>query len=129
MAGSSKTPRVNAVIDAGMFRRRLTIQQAVNTSDGKGGYTTSWSTVAQAWGALVPWKSFELFLGEQVREKFRTRYTIRWQPSTVIAEGMRLVDGDTTGAGGTTYTIIEATDVDGTRRQMRLTVEQVAPGT
>ncbi len=119
--------RTNTPATIGAMRRRLTIQQAVRTSDGAGGYTTTWTAVCQVWGALAKPTYTEVLLGQQVGERVTLAYLIRYQPSVAISAGMRVVDYDSTGAGGKTYTIVEASDVDGTARQMRLTVQQVAP--
>lgn len=126
---SNFTPRTLPTVDAGQMRRKLTIQQATNTSDGAGGYTVTWQTLITVQGALTPWKPYALTLGQQVQESVYVRYLIRYQPSTQIKAGMRLVDNDMTGSGGTTYTIISALDPDGTQRQLQISCEQVAPGT
>lgn len=127
--GNNVTPRTLPSVDAGMMRRKLTIQQATNTPDGMGGYTVTWSTLVTVYGALTPWKPFQLVAGQQVLENVYVRYITRYQPSTQIKAGMRLVDNDQTGSGGTTYTIISALDPDGTQRQLQMTCEQIAPGT
>ena len=120
--------RPYAPLATGMLRRRLTIQQHTDVADGSGGWTTTWATVTQAWGAIVKPTFAEIMLGQQVRERVMLHYIIRYPPTTAILPGMRLLDFDSTGGGGLTFTIISAQDVDGTRRQMRITCEQVAPG-
>lgn len=129
MTFGNLNPRVSPVVDAGLLRRRLTIQQMSNTGDGAGGYTTTWTTVCLARGAIVKPTFREIFMGQQVGERVRQFFVIRFPPSTTISSGMRVVDDDSSGGAGTTYTILIAQDVDGTKRQMRLTCEQIAPGT
>lgn len=127
---SAFTAKSDGTVPAGQLRRRLTIQQRADTSDGAGGYTTVWNTLIVVFGALTPWKPYAQAIGQMPQEQMWVRYAIRHPRSSAsIVSGMRLVDADSTGTGGTTYTIIAAFDPDGTQRQMHLTCQQVAPGT
>lgn len=123
------TAKSDGIVPAGQLRRKLTIQQQVNTPDGAGGYTPTWTTYATVFGAMQPWKPYQQLLGQQAVETVWVRYLIRWQPSLNIVTGMRLVDYNTAGSPGTTYTIVSAFDPDGTQRQLHITCQQVAPGT
>lgn len=128
--GSQFSPRTIPAVQSGALRRRLTIQYVSdNTPDGAGGYTPVWATLCMLWGSLAPWKPYQLIVGQQVQEAVYVRYLTRYPPSTQIKAGMRLVDEASSGSGGTTYTIISAMDPDGSKRQLQISCEQVAPGT
>jgi SPP1 family predicted phage head-tail adaptor len=43
-----------AMIDPGALRHRLTLEAPVETPDGAGGVTRTYTTVATLWAALVP---------------------------------------------------------------------------
>lgn len=126
---SNFTAKSDGITQAGQLRRRLTIQQETRTEDGYGGYTVEWATVANVFGAEMAWKPYNYAAPGQPLQLVYTRYIIRYMPTTQVVAGMRLVDNDSTGSGGTTFTIMGAIDPDGTKRQLHLTCEQVAPGT
>lgn len=43
---------MKAPVKAGDLRHRVTIESALRTSDGAGGSTTEWQTVAEVWAAI-----------------------------------------------------------------------------
>lgn len=123
------TPRTNATVDAGMMRRRLTIQQSTNTADGNAGLTQTWNDLLTVFGALTSWKASEITVGAQIQPVVWAKFLIRYQPGTRVTAGMRVVDNDPNGSANTTYTIFSALDPDGTQRQLELTCQQIIAGT
>ena len=72
----------------GALRRRLTLETLERTSDGAGGGTDTWATVAVVWGAIHPRHGFERFDGGRVEG--RVTHDIWIRPNAAIAPGQRL---------------------------------------
>lgn len=73
----------------------MTIQEAVQSVDGAGGFTTSWSDVDTVWAEVMPFSSRsttqERLVAEQLEVSQRYRITIRYQSG--INAGMRIQYG------------------------------------
>ena len=75
--------------DPGSLRHRVEIQQASLTTDGAGGHSESWSTLATVFAAIEPTGATSTFGANQRLERVTHRVTIRWRAD--VASGMRLV--------------------------------------
>lgn len=103
----------------GALRRRLVLEAPVSTSDGLGGTTQTFETVAALW-AQVEW----LAGGERWRrgrpEQVAThRITMRWRAG--VDAGQRLRDGERR------FDIRSVADPDGSRRRLVCHVQEVSP--
>ena len=82
------------------LKHRVTLQEAVQTSDGAGGFSTSWSDVDTVWAEIMPFSSRsttqERLEAEQLQAQQRYRVTIRYQSgvqaSMRIKYGSRVFD-------------------------------------
>jgi SPP1 family predicted phage head-tail adaptor len=107
------------VAPVGALRRRLVLEAAVATSDGLGGTTQAFETVAALW-AQVEW----LAGGEHWRrgrpEQAAThRVTMRWRAG--VDAGQRLRDGERR------FDIRSVADPDGSRRRLVCDVLEISP--
>ena len=63
---------------SGILRHRITIQESTETSNGMGGFTTTWSDKLEAWAAIWPLTAKEsldaMKLELQITHKIRIRY-------------------------------------------------------
>lgn len=74
------------------LRRRLTLQQEVQASDGAGGYSKSWQDVAELWGEITSvgtggWR--ELLAPDQLQSEVTHRILLRYRAGVTTA--MRLL--------------------------------------
>jgi SPP1 family predicted phage head-tail adaptor len=76
------------------LNQRATIEQPVRTSDGAGGASESWSTLAVVWAKLEPVTSTDRFAAAALEAKSRYKLTLRRLASA--AAGMRAVIGSRT---------------------------------
>jgi SPP1 family predicted phage head-tail adaptor len=63
----------------GKLRHRVTLQQPVDTDDGAGGTTRTWSEVATLWARIEPMSADERVAAERIEAAADTRITIRWR--------------------------------------------------
>ena len=74
-----------AEIAIGDLRHRVRLQALALTPDGGGGFTESWSDLAEIWARIQPVAGVELMLGEQrqhrVTHDVMIRYRLGIQPS------------------------------------------------
>ncbi len=103
----------------GTLRRRLTIQQAVNTPDSAGGETQAWSTFATVWGGLEGLRGDELAQFDQVDSHVTSRATIRWRAG--VKPEMRVQETST----GRRFEIRSVIDPDARQAQLDLMLEEI----
>lgn len=80
---------------AGDLRHSVTIQQASESNDGRGGVSYSWSTYTTAWADIRPVTGRERLLAQQVEEaegdyKIRIRYQPGITPEMRVLWGSRV---------------------------------------
>jgi len=63
---------------AARLRNRLNLQQQVETQDGLGGVTITWSTTATVWGGIEALSGSENFTADQVNSSLQARVVIRY---------------------------------------------------
>lgn len=77
------------------LKHRVTIQEAVQTTDGAGGFSTSWSDADTVWAEIMPFASRsttqERLVAEQLEAQQRYRITIRYLSG--VDAGMRIQYG------------------------------------
>ena len=103
----------------GRMRRRLVLEAPVASSDGLGGATQVFETVAALW-AQVEWISgAETWRQGRPEQSRNYRITMRWRSD--VDAGRRLRDGDRL------FDIRSTADPDGARRRLVCLVEEVTP--
>jgi len=103
----------------GKLRERVTIEQPTRASDGQGGYTETWSTLATVWAAIKPVTARETYFGHKLEHRVTHKITIRYRSD--IAIQMRI-------AQGTRYFQIHGyKNVDERNRFLELLCEEGAP--
>ena len=117
MAGANLLgPRGSYTVQAGSFRRRVTIQSRVDTQDTAGGVTASWSIFAANVPAAIDEQGGrEFFAAQQIQAKNTATISIRWRPG--IDEKMRVLHYRTPGKPPDIYNI-EGMSIDPTGRKI-----------
>lgn len=70
------------------LNKRITIEENVTTSDGAGGFTSSWATFATVWAEIKPVSTDEKFTSMQVKNTVTHSVTIRYTEN--LKESMRI---------------------------------------
>jgi SPP1 family predicted phage head-tail adaptor len=73
------------------LNRRVALEAPALNSDGGGGYSASWNTVATVWAAIEPLSGADVF-GPDVSEA-RVKYRIAIRRRADVFAGMRVNDG------------------------------------
>ena len=76
---------------AGKLRHRIVISQPAEVSDGAGGVTTTWSTLATVWGSVEPLRGREFLDAAGAQAEVSTRIKIRYRAD--VTAKMRVVWG------------------------------------
>ncbi len=74
----------------GAMRHRLSLESASRATDGGGGVTETWTTMAEVWASLDPATGDELVAGEAVRGRISHTIHIRHRSGIVPAMRFRL---------------------------------------
>jgi SPP1 family predicted phage head-tail adaptor len=78
----------------GELRHRVRLQARELTGDGGGGFTESWSDLAEIWADIQPVSGNEIGLGEQLQHRISHEVMIRYRLG--VQPGQRLIhDGRT----------------------------------
>ena len=80
------------LLEAGSFRHRLTLEEAVETSDGMGGVVRSWVELRSVWAHLEPVRSDMRERASQTDELVTHRIYTR--QGGVLSSELRLRRGD-----------------------------------
>lgn len=96
--------------DPGWLRHRVTVESAAGASDGAGGETVVWDTVATVWARVVPTTARETITAGHLTGDVSHTVTMRFRAD--IAGGMRIV------YRGRVLRILAAFDPDETRRYL-----------
>jgi head-tail adaptor len=110
-------------LEPGSYNRLLTIERATHATTATGGTTPAWSAVATVFGRLKPAGYTEYRLGEKMRERASVSYAVRKPPAGAygIMVGDRLTDD------GVAYSVLSINDVEGARRELLITCQDIAP--
>lgn len=115
MASQLLGPKGSYTVQAGVFRRRITIQKKVNSQDAAGGATFSWVTFAPNVPAAIDEQGgMEFFASNQIQAKNTAVIAIRWRPG--IEETMRILHYRIPGGAPDVYNI-EGITIDPTGRK------------
>lgn len=83
-------------MQAGLLRKRLTIQKPSQAQDGYGQTLDTWTDVATVWGEIVPVSGREMIAANAMQESKTHAITIRYiagiTPKMRIKYGTRLFD-------------------------------------
>lgn len=82
-------------MNPGALRELVTVQQQVRTSDGQGGYTTTWSRVRDMFCEIRPLRGMELLQAQALNAHITHRLTTRWQPGLSPAHRVLRRNGST----------------------------------
>lgn len=75
----------------GTLRHRLTIQRNTPSSDGKGGRTSSWGTLATVWGSVEPMRGNERQMAGAITSEVAYRIRTRLRSDITVAPKDRVV--------------------------------------
>lgn len=92
----------------GALRHPLTLQEAVETPDGGGGFTTAWRNLPaspQVYAAIMPLSGQESLHFRKVAAETTHRIKLRYRGD--VTTSMRMVDGD-----NKIYEILSVIDID-----------------
>lgn len=108
------------LIDVAELRHRITIQQKSKTSDGQGGFSYSWSTLATVWAKVSPVSTRERLYGQQIEYQRTHQIWLRYR-SDITQEMQVTFDGRTFQIKGVfspderkIYTVLDAEENQGT---------------
>ncbi|MEJ8573126.1 phage head closure protein [Microbaculum marinum] len=102
----------------GRLRHRVRLQAPVDSDDGAGGTTRSWSDVATLWGRIEPVRATERTAAGRIEAAARHRLTIRWRAD--VTHDMRVVFGTRV------FSILGLTDVEARHRFLVCDCEETA---
>lgn len=102
----------------GGLRRRVVLEQPLDTPDDIGGAVRTWTPVATIWAQIAPVAGVERREGAREESAITHRVLIRWRPD--VTGAMRLVEG------ARVFAIHAALDHDSRRRFMLLQCEEIA---
>jgi SPP1 family predicted phage head-tail adaptor len=71
---------------ASAFKHRIAFQATTQTSDGAGGFTEQWATVATVWASIEPARSFEKFVAMQTETHVTHKIMCRYNPLITTAK-------------------------------------------
>lgn len=96
---------------AGLLRHRITIRRATQVQNAKGGYTSSWTTVATPKARLEGMGGRESMIASTLQGISAWRITIRWRAGILQSDQLVLPDG-------TELNVVSAADPDGKRERL-----------
>ena len=79
---------------SGGLRHRITIQERVSGTDGRGFQTESWQDICTVWAAAENLRGREFFAAAAVQAEHTVKFTIRYREG--ITPAMRIVFNDKT---------------------------------
>lgn len=105
----------------GALSARVRIERPVETTDGMGGATVTWTVVAHAWANIAPGAGREFWSIQHAQPTASHLITLRYR--TDVIAGMRVV------AGTAAYRVIAPPmDVEHRHEYLQLTCEHYADG-
>jgi SPP1 family predicted phage head-tail adaptor len=104
-------------MNAGELKQRITIQQAVETSDSEAVTVTAWNTFTTVWAAVEPLSGREFFNAQQLNSELTTRFRIRCQSG--ITTKMRIL------FDARVFNILSVIDIKSAKKEMHLMAKEV----
>ena len=108
-----------ALFDPGWLRHRITVESAAGASDGAGGETVTWDTLATLWAHIAPAPAGERIVAGHLSGVVTHTVTLRWRDD--IAGGMRIA------YRGRLFRVLAVQDADETRRYLIAKTEEETP--
>lgn len=99
-------------IDVGKMSHRIAIQSPAQVSDGAGGYTEEWATVATVWASIEPNNSRERFISMQTET--HTTHVIMCRYNPVITTAKRAL------FGSRVFDIVEVLNIEEANRLIKM---------
>lgn len=96
--------------DSRKRRHKLLIRRVEEVDNGKGAYTSSWSTIAEPWAEAEALSGRETMLDHSLQSLAVYRFRTRWDGRIQAADQVRF--------GEINLNITSATDPTGTRREL-----------
>ena len=81
-------------LDAGILNKRITIQQNVETDNGRGGFTESWEDVGTYWAEIKPLFAKQIF--EYRSLNVHATHQIKVRANVIIDEDDQIIYGSRT---------------------------------
>lgn len=78
----------------GEMKHRITIETPTRSTDGIGGFTSTWATFASAWASITPVAAREDFHASRLEHRVTHKIMIRYVAS--VTSNMRVVFGSRT---------------------------------
>lgn len=75
-------------VDAGLLNHEMVLEEAVETPDGAGGFTTLWTQLATLWARLEPLDPARELWAARAAAEATHRITLRFRSD--VRQGMRL---------------------------------------
>lgn len=109
---------MNAFPRIGALRHRVTLEAPVDAPDGAGGFSQSFTPVAQLWARIAPGSAREDFVEQRAEQATNHVVTIRWRED--VAKDMRFIHR------GRKLRIQSAVDPDERRRFLVCQCEEIS---
>ena len=106
---------------SGELRKRVEIQETVETRDEYGGITPGWITVYRAWALVEDLTGRELYQAQQTSEQATARFTIRYRKEF---KNDGLTSKMTILYQGKTYNIKSISDIEQAHREIEIMAMQ-----
>jgi len=100
----------------GKLNRRVKIQEETRTTDGAGGFTRTWATIATVWGKLTPMSGREALDAAQQTNMQKFALKIRYRTGVSTAKRVLISDD--------VYNIRNSFNIDQKRRYLDAVVEK-----
>ena len=110
---------MKSVSPLGHMRKRVILEQPVETPDVIGGVTRSFATLATLWAQIAPVRGAEALIAVQQQEIITHRLRLRYLPGVTAAMRFRL--------GARILWIRDVTDEDETRRYLICHCQEYKP--
>ncbi len=107
------------LLQAGLLRHRVDIQEPTDGTDSYGGVTQAWALLSTVWAQVEDLRGREFVSSEQLQSEVTTRITIRYRTDVTITPQMRAVEGTRT------WEIVDVLDPDGMHIQLQLLCREV----
>lgn len=69
----------------GKMRHRIILEEVSRTTDGQGGFTETWATVATVWAEIKPMSAYEKMQAMQLASPVNTKIAIRYRAGITAA--------------------------------------------
>jgi SPP1 family predicted phage head-tail adaptor len=102
---------------AGQLRHQITIKAPTHTSDGMGGVTTTWGTVATCWAAVEPLRGREWVESNLENAELTGKVVMRYKSGILPTYQVYF--------GSRTFEILSVIDVDERRKEIQLMVREL----